>query len=111
MSMRILNDEILNATGVTASATSEEQPLDFTYGYAIYASWTEEVASLAGNIKIQASVDGTNWVDVPTTQEAVSGSGDFMWNITDAFYNKLRVILTVTSGTAGVTARINAKGI
>lgn len=57
-----------------------------------------------GNLKLQASNDGVNWVDIPGTSLALGGSaGSAILNIDDAFYTQFRVVFTWTLGSGTLT--------
>ena len=67
--------------------------------------------ALAGTATYQASLDGTNWEDLASpAANAFTGSETSLVNVTDVFYNKLRLKVAVTAGTASATARVNGKG-
>ena len=101
-----------NQTGLTTGTHySDSQELIHIFGYAVCAMWTEEVASLAGTISLEASIDGTNWAEITGSPEAVSGTGSKLWNVSEAMYRYIRLKLVITGGTAGLTADINIKGV
>jgi len=68
-------------------------------GYSVYAKWTETTASLVGVIKVQISSDGTNWEDLNSSSQDISGSGSYLWDVGFADYFYIRVAYTRTSGT------------
>ena len=76
--------------------------------YFIDAYWTEEVASLAGTIKLQASADNTNWRDIPETSQVISGAGNAQWNVRVAKYFYVRIAATISSGTIEIFATLNS---
>ncbi len=96
--------------------------LDHLEGYSITIKGTETTATLAGTLKLQASnnafQDNVNlselsdavWVDVTGSSQAVSGSGTFMWNTSEAYYRAVRWVWTRASGTGTFVAYIHAKG-
>lgn len=63
-----------------------------------------------GSLKLQVSVDNVNFVDLPDSPQAVSAAGQFMWNVTDTNYDKIRLVYTRTSGTGTLNVQVNAKG-
>lgn len=87
---------------------------------ALQAVWTG--AAPTGTFKLQASCDAgtdaqtgpsgfgvTNWTDVASSSNAITASGDFMWNLTDMGYRWVRVVYTRTSGTGTLLITANAK--
>ena len=78
------------------------------YGYAVQAVWTG--AAITGTIKLQATIDGTNWSDIAGTSNAVSGPGSFLWNVNGAFYDQYRVYFVYTSGSGTITVLSETKG-
>lgn len=60
--------------------------------------------ALAGaSVKLQASVDGSTYIDLSGTSQSITASGDFMWNVADAMYPMFRAVYTLTAGQLSVT--------
>lgn len=92
---------------MSANITSNSADLSFIDGFAIYAKWT---GSPAGTLKLQASLDDINYVDIANSEQTISGPSDFMWNVSQVFYDKIRVIFTRSGGTGILNVQINGKG-
>lgn len=107
MSENIFNTPILTNGVMTSTLTSTAMDLSRIDGYAIYAKWT---GTPVGDIKLQASVDGTNYIDYPGSDIAITAAGDAIWEVTTAYYDKIRVVYTFTSGTGTLNVQINGKG-
>lgn len=71
--------------------------------YAIQALFSG--SNVAGTIKLEVSVDGTNFVDLASSSQSISSSADFMWNVNEASYRYVRVDWTATSGTGNLTVK------
>lgn len=80
-------------------------------GYFVSFTWTGLNAA-DSVLKLQASVDGTTFHDVPsatTTLVAASGSG--FYHVTDAYYHYFRLNYAHGTNTAGsITAKYTVKG-
>lgn len=93
----------------------------------IQAVWT---GSPVGSFKLQISNDDVpvavepnkpyaqnpssnvvNWTDYTGSTTAVSGAGDFMWNILESGYRWIRVVYTRTSGTGTCNITCRVKGV
>lgn len=107
MSENVFNYKILTAGSMATSLTSSAVDLSRVDGYSIYAKWT---GAPVGTIKLQASLDGINYVDYPSSTSTVNGAGDIIWEVTTAFYDKIQVVYTRTSGTGTLDVQINGKG-
>lgn len=108
--MRYSEDTIFVNEAV-ASETTVSEAVDITYivGYAVYASWTG--TTIAGSIKLQASVDNVSWSDVADSSVTISGASNSFWNITDAFYRYFRLSVTADDeNVITVNAAFFAKG-
>lgn len=103
----LFNKPLISNGAMTTNLTSPSVDLSKIVGYCVYAKWT---GSPAGAIKLQASLDDTNFVDIQYSEQAISGAGDFMWNVSNAFYDKVRVVFTFSGGTGTLNAQINGKG-
>lgn len=99
------------------SFTSNPAQLQHMIGYAVQIVFT---GSPGGTVKLQASNDSpsvegfpTNWSDVPNSSLAISASGVTLINVTDAYYNWVRVVYTNSAGspTGTCTITVNAKGV
>lgn len=80
----------------------------------IQAIWTG--ASALGSIFLEISNDNvsvgssvTNWSTYTGSSTAVSGPGNFMWNLNLAGYRWVRVHFAYTSGTGTLNAQFNGK--
>lgn len=108
------------------SATFNGTPLltERMTGFSICANITYGSGTLAGTLKLQASnnafADNTSmelnpaavWVDIPSSSITVSVTADTtaFWNVTDVFYEAVRVVWTRTSGTGTFSPYYLAKG-
>jgi hypothetical protein len=72
-----------------------------------YAKFT---GSPVGTLKVQVSIDDINYVDLPDSEVSVTAAGDFMWNIVDTNFDKIKVVYTATSGSGTINIRANTKG-
>jgi len=72
-----------------------------------YANWT---GSPTGSFKVQVSVDDINYVDLDDSTVVVTEAGDFMWNIVDTNYDKIKVIYTASGGSGTLNIQANVKG-
>ena len=87
-------------TSLKITALEERIVLDAAMGDVVFV---DDDATGAG--------DGSNWEDLASpAANAFTGSESSLVNVTDVFYNKLRVKVAVTAGTVSVTAIVNGKG-
>lgn len=107
MSENIYNYKIITNGDMTSNITSSVVDMSRTDGYSVYAKWT---GSPVGTLKIQASLDGINYIDYPGSATAINGSGDAMYEITTAFYDKVQIVYTFSSGSGTLNVQINGKG-
>lgn len=116
--MRINNFQFLPSTSGATSFNSLGYALPQVFGCAIQAVIT---GTLVGSAKLQVSVDPntlsdptsqpTNWTDYVGSAQTVSSAGTLVWNISDVWFNWVRIVYTATSGTGNISANINTKGI
>jgi hypothetical protein len=113
--MRLVNDLMIPTTSVTSALTSGSQDIQHIYGIDLMASVTVVSGTIAGSIKLQksddpASVASPTWFDIPSSSQSFSAATTLNWAYADVAYPFIRAVVTVSSGTAGVTLRINGKG-
>lgn len=107
--MRVANIPIFSSQSLGANATSSAQTLDQAFGFSVQAQWTG--ASAAGTLKLQASLDGTNWDDISGASTTIAGAGNILWNVTDVMFPWVRVVFTRTSGTGSLSTRLFYRSI
>jgi len=108
MAQNLFNIKIITNGDMSGNITSDEIDLSKVDGYAIQADYT---GSPTGDIKIQCSVNGSTWADYPSSEVAIpTATSPILWEITTAFYDKVRVIYTASSGSGTLNVQINVKG-
>lgn len=97
MHYRIHDLEIYNDSAITATANGDSLALGRNRQLAVQVTWTSTVSSASA--LLQASNDGTNWVDITgASQTILNNSGTTIWTISDANYKFIRPRLVYTSG-------------
>lgn len=72
--------------------------------YSIQAVWSAGSTPI-GILKLQATNDGTNWVDVGCSNATVTGnSGSVMYSIASHAYDQVRLTYVRTSGSGTLNA-------
>ena len=110
--MRINTDKIIVAGDMSlATITSTVMNLEHMLGFAVQAIWTGAGAS--GTIKLQASIDGITFSDIPNSAQTILGAGSFIWNMENGkFYKYFQVVYTKTGGSTGtLNVLSNVKGL
>jgi|GEM_PF-2192117 len=106
---------------LASSQNSDPINCDYIDTLAIQAVLTG--TSPTGTLKLQGSCDVgtrtldnnpannavTNWTDVSGSSQAISATGNYMFNISDMSWKWLRVVWTFTSGTGAAVIRGNGK--
>lgn len=112
--MRIVTKEVMSAQAATGTNAYTSGALKIE-GCSGYAGVITTTGTLTGTAKLQSSLDGTTYVDLPnsgsTANIAVSGAASYQFNVADAFYNYVRVVYTNATNTGTVTITLNAKGV
>jgi len=103
----LYNVKIVTNGDMSTDVESTVTDMSKTNGYSVYAKWT---GSPVGTIKLKASLDDINFVDITGSETAVNSTGEVLWEVTSAFYDKLKVVYTSTSGTGTLNVQINGKG-
>lgn len=113
-----LSTDALDLSGSDQTAAIS---LKFRRGYSISLSWTGTAPT--GDFKLQASNDafrgesadlensGATWIDITgSTQAAGGAAGTHVWNVSDAYYQAVRVVYDRTSGTGSCSVDFFGKG-
>lgn len=100
----------LNSIVVTnADATSGHLHLGRNHVMALQAEWP---AGIVGTIKVQVTMSGVRWEDIPDSTVTLDGSaGGQMWNYTQAGASKARLYVTYSSGGGTIAITADAKGV
>lgn len=119
--MRIKNENMiskLDGVDMTSNIVSEPIWLAHIANYAIQVVFT---GAPDGTFKLQASNDLsdpkdpsiTNWTDITGSSQIIAASGDYMWTVSNAGYNWVRVVWTDSaSGASTITVcRAMVKGV
>lgn len=121
--MKVYNKPILTSIVLSANRVSAAFQVWEMYGFSIQAVYT---GTPTGTFKLQGSADPiskntgsptqapTNWTDIAGSSVAVTAAGDYMWNVSDAMYNFVRIVYTdgsSGSSSAVVSAVFNGKGV
>jgi hypothetical protein len=63
--------------------------------------------SLAGVFKLEASIDGLNYVDVPDSEITITSPNVYLISVTSFAYRYIRSVFTRASGTGEIEATIS----
>lgn len=102
---KIVDGEVANSSTVT----SDKWPLHNLVGFTLQAIVTG--SSIAGTAAIELSNDGTNWVELADSSQALSDSLNFMWEVSDTYAKYMRVKIVETAGNdATCNVYLHARG-
>ena len=104
---RFRNEELFSTQ--TAADLITGTSTIFQRSFAIYCSWTEDIASLAGTISLDASTDSTNWTQISGTLVTISGASSTLYNVTNVHAHYIRENITISGGTGTFTCSLNSK--
>ncbi len=93
-------DQIIPQTDATSSRKSNTLDLGDLKDVSIQVTFTG--SDLTGTLKLEASNNGTTFVDVAESTEAVTLSEDHIWNLAVANYRFLRADWVYTSGSGTI---------
>lgn len=113
--VNVVEQQIITDGSMTGDITSSEISVTHSprakaiFEYCVQAVWSAGSSPL-GTLKLQASIDNSNYVDISGTTVGVSGNtGSVIWNITNHSYKYLRLIYTRSSGSGTLNAYFNGK--
>lgn len=94
---------------MASTITTSSQSLNQIFSYSIQAVYT---GAPDGTIKLQASNDNSNWVDVTSSSVALTSSGNGIWNVSGSNYQYVRVKYTDggVGGTGALTVLVFIRG-
>ena len=94
----------ITMVNAVSAGTTQASPI-VTIGdlrdYAMHVDFSG--SDLAGTLKLQASLDGTDWVDVASSSQAITSAASHIWNVSNAAYEFVRAHWTYSSGTGNWT--------
>jgi hypothetical protein len=90
-------------SGVTAAdVTSEPIQLGDLIFFSIHVVVTG--SDVVGTFTLEASNNGTSWVTVASSSQAITLSDDVFYDVREATYRYVRLVFDYTSGTGTITA-------
>lgn len=110
-----VNAKMINA--VSSGVSFNSDPFELTY-MVLYDITASVSGTCTGSIKLQKTNDDYEtvakgsavWFDIGSSSQAFTNATTLNWTASDVGYNYLRAAVTVATGTAVITVRINAKG-
>lgn len=98
---------LISATDASSNITSIGFNLGDLQVYSIHADFTG--STLGGTIKLQASNDNSDYVDISGASQVIASAASHIFNVVNAAYKWVRIVWTQTGGTGNLTARIVVK--
>lgn len=95
--MRFAYKHLVQANTLSASFNSDSLVLDSMIFMGIEAVIT--TADANGVFKLQISIDGSTWIDYPSSSQTLAGANlNIMWDVSDLSSRYARVVYTRASG-------------
>ena len=92
-------NNILNQT-VNADVSSISLNMEQSKGVSIQANVGAGIT--AGDVVLQVSNDGTNWIDISGSSKSLIGASNLYWDLVDQFAEYVRADLRTIVGSATV---------
>jgi len=93
------NQTLLSLVNVSSSQNTSSVDVRDTTCLSVQAVLLTSVSSLSATIKLQASLDNTNWTDISgSTLNILSSSLTYFWNVSDVGFSFIRAVYTYTAG-------------
>lgn len=105
--MRVFEYALDSAASMGADHTSPAQALQQMQIASVQAVWT---GSPVGTLSLLISNDGVTYSTYTGSSTAVSGAGDFVWNLASLGFNYVKVKYTRASGTGSLNITVSGKG-
>jgi hypothetical protein len=99
----LLSSQVVSAD---VSTIAKDYSMFTTIG--VMVSVTSSVA-LVASVKVEVSLDGINWGEYSGSSVAITGDVNIPYNISEFAFNKLRLSVEVTSGSAMMEIKAIAK--
>lgn len=100
---------LIQSTTAAVDVTSVAYDLGDLSTFSVSVDFSGGAGNLAGTLYLQASNDGSDFVNVVNSDQAITSSASHVWNVVGAAYRYVRAFWDFTSGTGNITARLIAK--
>lgn len=102
-----IDTDDLNSTDSFTSSLGEISPYQ---NFSIQCVWSA-IVGVQPAFKLQATVDGTNWEDIPGANHVTTGaSGSVTFNLSNFVTNQIRATITTASTSGKLDVRLLANG-
>ena len=94
----IVSNEKVIAGAVTGASVTADVSLVDAKDFAFFVKYSG--ATFAGSIKLQYSMNGLDWDDLPDSERPIATGGSGLWSadVNGATYRTVRLVCTSTSG-------------
>lgn len=104
----LLPFKLADATSLGASFVSASTSIRYLDNVAIQMNAS---GTPVGDLTVEGTVDGTNWIAFSTASSLTGSSSNFLLDLNQLSFDKVRVRYTRTSGTGSVDIWVMAKRI
>lgn len=108
MAVAFASKNLISAADMSASFQSDEINLTQKGGFCIHSIFT---GSPVGSMYIAVSIDGSNWIVLADSAQAIAAAGDVFYNVDAAKYCAARLHYTYSSGTGSCTSYFSTKEV
>ncbi len=105
--MSALSFKLVNNASLAASVTSDLVNFINFDSFSVHCNIE---GAPVGTLKLQSSIDGSFWDDVPDSSFAVSSATTVMYNCVEQEYTYFKLVYTRSSGTGTLNAYATLKG-
>ena len=108
--MRENEVQIISNGDMSGNITGSSYDMSQSFGYKVYFTWT---GSPTGTVKMQGSLDGSIWYDIPDSgASGITGgtSGSLQFKDATCMDIFVRPVFTFSSGTGTLNVQIAKKG-
>jgi hypothetical protein len=100
--------ETVDLGSITGALTTNSKAIDIN-NFVGFSCHVIPSGTLAGTVKLQASNNNINWVDIAGASQALAGSTALAFNLPDMYHGLMRVNIVSTAGTSTVTFNVLGK--
>lgn len=89
------------STNISSTTNLNAVSISMAKSFSVFCKVTVNSGPTATSVKLQGSIDGTNWADLTNYTGTISATANFIFNYADPAFDYMRVVYTI--GTANLT--------